>query len=77
MYWKFIDLELNWWYSLSKVKTVFIHNKLLRSLIESKSVLENKVLLLKEDVRNFICAMVSKIIEKSSVLYASLLASIN
>ena len=54
---------------------------MLRSLIENKSVLEGEVLSLKVNVRNFICAIVNKIVEKSTVictvLYIIILVSIH
>ena len=49
--------------SFLKVKTEFNYDKLLRSLTENKCVLKRKVLSLKLDVRNFICAMMNKITE--------------
>ena len=67
--------------SLLKIQTGFSDDNMLKNLIESKSVLESFFFFpLKDDVRNFICTMVSKIIEKYLMkyrLYLILLASIH
>ena len=59
-----IKLILN---SLLKVETRFSDGKM-ANLIGSKSVLESIGLSLKEDVKNLICMMVNKTIEKSSTV---------
>ena len=66
-----MKLTLN---SLSKVKTGFSCNKPLRSLLENKSLC--KFLSLKEDVGNFICAMVQLNMDKHEGNYISKMKSI-
>ena len=54
---------------LSKVETVFSDDKMLKSLIESESVLESIILSLKKDASIFISMMVNEIIEKAPMKY--------
>ena len=56
--------------SVSKIETGFNADKLLKKLIEDKSVEESDIFSMKLGVRDFVCAMVKKIIEKSPIKFS-------